>query len=173
MELEGNIPGNNRNAMLVPLIDETIHALENMADLKGTSDLLSYHVALDVFEFKDFAVCIPAKNASGGGKIIMNFGLDTALAIGNKVRAKMLGTDENATALNDEVREALAEFSNTIIGLATRHFNSASEKISIGTPLYLYEKEDSEFLLQGVKQIMTVPIDIQDVGRFYFSYLRN
>lgn len=174
MELQGNVAGNVRNSILVPFVDETLIALKNMADLQGTSDLLSYRDALDVFVFKDFAVCISAKTASGGGgKIIMNYDLTTALAIGNRVRAKMLGTDENSIMLNDEVREALAEFSNTVIGLATRHFSNASEKISFGTPLYLLDKEDSEPLLEGVSQILTVPIDIEGVGRFYFSYLLN
>ena len=45
--------------------------------------------------------------------------------------------------------------------------------MTFGTPLYLMNQEDSEFLLEGVKQILTVPIDVDDVGRFYFSYLLN
>lgn len=174
MELEGQNNNSIRNTILLPFVDETIAMLKDMADLNGTSDLLSYRDALDVFTFKEFAVCIVAKNATGvAGKIIMNYDLNTAIAIGNKVRAKMLGTEENATVLTDEISEALAEFSNTVIGLATRHFNDTEHKISFGTPLYLHSAEDSEYLLEGVNQILTVPIDIQNVGRFYFSYLRH
>ncbi len=174
MEIEGNLPGNIRNTILLPFVDETLLALASMADLVGKSDLLSYRDPLDVFVFKDFAVCISAKTASNySGKIVMNFDLDTAIAIGNRVRSKMLGTVEESTVLNDEIREVLAEFSNTIIGLATRHFNDTAHKVTFGTPLYLLCKEDGEFLLESVRQILTVPIDIDGVGRFYFSYLLN
>ncbi len=172
MELQDNIRGNIRNTILLPFVDETMKALESMADLKGESDLLTYRDPLDVFNFKDFAVCIVAKSSDGvAGKIIMNFNLNTALAIGNRVLAKMLGTVEEATELTAEVTDALAEFSNTIIGLATRHLSETDYQITFGAPIYLLNKEDSEFLLEGVQQIMSVPIDIKDVGRFYFSYL--
>lgn len=174
MELQGNLPGNIRNSILLPFIEETIANLKTMAQLNGTSDLLSYRDPLDVFVFKDFAVCISAKTSNNvAGKIIMNFDLNTAVAIGSRVRSIMLGTEEQASALNDDVREALAEFSNTVIGLATQHFNDTPDKVSFGTPLYILNQEDSEFLMEGVKQILTVPIDVADVGRFYFSYLLN
>lgn len=83
----------------------------------------------------------------------------------------MLGTIENFTVLNDDIREALAEFSNTVIGLATRSINNTKYRISFSAPLYIFNKQDSEFLLMDVKQIFTVPIDIKNIGRFYFSYL--
>lgn len=172
MELQGALPDTVRNSILLPLINETIIALKTMADLHGASDLLGYSDPLDVFVFKEFSVCISAKSSNGsGGKIIMNYDLATAIAIGNRVRGKMLGTTEKSSILNDDVKEALAEFSNTIIGLATRHINNTKHKISFGTPLYISNKQDSEFLLAGVKQIYTVPIDITKIGRFYCSYL--
>ncbi len=174
MEIQGVLPDNIRNKILLPFVDETIATLHTMADLEGKSDLLSYRDPLDVFVFKDFAVCIAAKTAGRfSGKIIMNYDVETAVVIGNRVRAKMLGTVEESTVLNNDVREALAEFSNTVIGLATRHFNGTEYKTTFGTPLYLLNKEDGEFLLEGIKQILTVPIDIAGVGRFYFSYLLN
>ena len=172
MELQDNLPDNIRNSILLPLINETIIILNSMADLRGASDLLGYSDPLDVFVFKDFAVCISAKtSSSAAGKIIMNYDLGTAVAIGNRVRAKMLGTIETSCVLNDDIMEALAEFSNTIIGLATRHINNTKHKINFSAPLYISNKQDSESLLTGVKQIYTVPIDIAKVGRFYCSYL--
>lgn len=174
MELQGKFRSTVRNTILLPFVDETIRTLNVMADLKGNSDLLTYRDPLDVFNFKDFAVCIVARNASGVvGKIIMNYDLGTALAIGNRVLAKMLGPMEAATVLNEDIRGALAEFSNTVIGLATRHLGEENIKISFGTPIYLLNREDGDFLLEGVKQILSVPIDIQDSGRFYFSYLMH
>lgn len=172
MELQGALPDTVRNSILLPLINETIAALKSMADLHGASDLLGYSDPLDVFVFKEFAVCISAKTSVGSsGKIIMNYDLNTAVTIGNRVRSKMLGTVEQSSALNDDVMEALAEFSNTIVGLATRDMNNTKHKISFGTPLYLYNKQDCEFLLTDVNQIYTIPVDINKVGRFYCSYL--
>lgn len=174
MELQGELPDNIRNSILLPLINETIVALNSMADLHGTSDLLGYSDPLDVFVFKEFAVCVSSKisgDIAASGKIIMNFDLSTSIAIGNRVRSKMLGTIENFTVLNDDIREALAEFSNTVIGLATRSINNKKYRISFSAPLYMFNKQDSEFLLMDVKQIFTVPIDIKNIGRFYFSYL--
>ncbi|OGT22166.1 MAG: hypothetical protein A2V90_08245 [Gammaproteobacteria bacterium RBG_16_57_12] len=161
-----------RNDILVPFVNETIAALESMANLKGESDILTYRDPLDVFIFKGFAVCIAAKTSSGiSGKIVMNYDNQTAVAIGNRILTKMLGSFEGATELNDMVRDALAEFSNTAVGLATRHISEARHKIIFGAPVYLLNKEDCEFLLAGVKQIMTIPVDVKNIGRFYFSFL--
>jgi CheY-specific phosphatase CheX len=174
MELQGNFRTTVRHTILLPFVDETIRTLEVMADLKGASDLLTYRDPLDVFNFKNFAVCIVAKNANGVvGKVIMNYDQDTALAIGNRVLAKMLGPTEAATGLTEDIRGALAEFSNTVIGLATRQLGEKNIKITFGTPVYLLNKDDGDYLLEGVKQILTVPIDIDGTGRFYFSYLMH
>ncbi|MEK7321729.1 MAG: chemotaxis protein CheX [Pseudomonadota bacterium] len=177
MQLAGDHFGNSRttvrNDILVPFISETILTLESMADLKASSDLLTYQDALDTFIFKGFSVClVTRRQGEVDGKIVMNHDLATALAIGNRVRAKMLGTEENATTLNAEVSEALAEFANTAIGLAIRHL-SATRKFSFGTPAYIISQADSQMFLEGVKQIFTVPVDLAVGGRFYFSYLMH
>ena len=172
MKLEEISTDNIRNSVLLPFVSETINTLKTMAELTGTSDLLTYHEPLDVFAFKDFAVSINATFTNGvTNNVVMNFDTPTAIAIGNKVRSVMFGTDEADTSLNDANKEALAEFLNTVVGLATREINETDHKISFGVPLYLYNKEDSEFLLEGVKNIMTVPVDLEAAGRFYLSFL--
>ena len=167
----GNERANIRSGILVPFVNETIITLHSMSDLKASSDLLTYQDALDTFVFKGFSVgLVTRKQGAVDGKIVMNHDLGTALAIGNRVRAKMLGTTENATTLNDQVSEALAEFANTAIGLATRHLG-ATQKFTFGTPMYVNSEADSALFLDGVKQIFSVPIDLEIGGRFYFSYL--
>lgn len=162
-----------RTDILVPFVNETILTLESMADLKATSDLLTYHDPLDTFIFKGFAVCLVTKRQNAvDGKIVMNHDPATALAIGNRVRGKMLGTNENAVALNADISEALAEFANTVIGLATRHLGAA-RKFNFSTPIYITSQADSQMFLEGVKQIFTVPVDLEIGGRFYFSYLMH
>ncbi len=167
----GNGRTNVRNDILVPFVNETILTLESMADLKAKSDLLTYRDALDTFVFKGFSVGLVTKRQGAvTGKIVMNHDLTTALAIGNRVRAKMLGTTEHATELNEGVSGALAEFANTAIGLATRHLR-ATQKFSFGTPIHITNQADSQMILEGVQQIFTVPVDLEIGGRFYFSYL--
>lgn len=172
MNLDYNSEGNVRSEILVPFVNETITALDSMAGLKGTSDLLSKRDPLNVFTFKGFAVCVVAKiDGEIEGKVVMNHSLETAMAIGNKVRNKMLGTDDFISELNEDICEALTEFSNTAIGLATRHLDSKKQRISFNSPLTIVNQQDSDFLMDGVVEILTIPIDIEDVGRFYFSYL--
>ncbi len=172
MELEGASTDNIRNSVLLPFVSEAIHTINTMAGLKASSDLLTYHDPLDVFAFKDFAVSINTTFTNGvTNNIVMMFDLKTAIIIGNQVRSVLLGSTETASSLNEDVKEALAELLNTIIGLATREINETNHKISFGPPLYLYSKEDSEFLLEGIKQIMTVPVELEKVGRIHLSYL--
>ncbi|GEM_PF-5987215 len=172
MKLEAISTDNIRNSVLLPFVAETINTLKTMADLEGTSDLLTYHEPLDLFSFKDFADSIDATFTNGvTNNVVMNFDAQTATMIGNRVRSVMFGASVEDTFLTDENREALAEFLNTVVGLATREINETSHRISFSAPLYLYNREDSEFLLRGVKNIMTVPVDLQAAGRFYLSFL--
>lgn len=172
MKLQGASTDTIRNSVLLPFVKETISNLEAMAGLKGSSDLLTYREPLDVFQFKAFAVSINTTFSNGiTNNIVMSFDAKCAIIIANKIRALLLGSTDVVTSLNEEIREALAEFLNTVIGLATQEINETTHKITFGPPLYLHSKEDSEFLLEGVKQIMTVPIELENVGRFYLSYL--
>jgi len=172
MKLEEISTDNIRNSVLLPFVTETINTLKTMANLKGTSDLLTYQEPLDLFAFKDFAVSINVTFTNGvSNNVVMNFDAKTAIIIGNRVRSVMFGTNETDTSLTNGNKEALAEFLNTVVGLATRDINETNHKISFGVPLYLYNKEDSEFLLDGVKNIMTVPVDLEAAGRFYLSFL--
>jgi len=172
MKLEDISTDNIRNSVLLPFVAETIDTLKSMAGLTAKSDLLSYHEPLNLFTFKGFAVSINATFSNGvTNNVVMNFEVETAIVIGNKVRSVMLGTNEVDTTLNDENKEALAELLNTMVGRATREINETNHKITFDAPLLLYSKEDSEFLLNGVKDIMTVPVDLGSIGRFYLSFL--
>ncbi len=172
MEIQGLSTDNIRNSVLLPFVSETIHTMKTMAGINASSDLLTYHDPLDVFTFKDFAVSINTTFTNGvTNNIVMMFDLNTAIIVGNQIRSVILGTTESSSILTDDINEALAEMLNTIIGLATREINETNHKITFGAPLYLYSKEDSEFLLPGIKQIMTVPIELDKIGRIHLSYL--
>lgn len=157
--------------MLRPFVDETINALDSMADLHAKAGQ-GYQEDVDKFNFSGYAVCVVAKTYGAiEGKVIMHHNNETALAIGNRVRIKMLGEPWEDLEINESVGEALTEFSNTVIGLATRLLGENNLNITFTPPLFISNQAESEFLLKDVKEILTIPIDVKDIGRFSFSYL--
>ena len=83
----------------------------------------------------------------------------------------MLGEACNFPVINEEIGEALTEFSNTIIGLATRSLSNANTQLQFSAPLFINGPADAGFIMDGVKEILSIPIDIAGVGPFSFSYL--
>jgi CheY-specific phosphatase CheX len=157
--------------ILTPFVNETINTLDAMTGLRAKAGQ-GFQEAPEDFYFRGFAVCVVAKTHGAiEGKIIMHHNTETALEIGNRVRANLLGLEEFASEIDEEVSEALTEFSNTAIGLATRGMSEANLRITFDPPLFISLEEDSEFLTEGVEEILTIPIDVENVGQFYFSYL--
>lgn len=157
--------------ILTPFIKETMATLSSMCDLKGAPGN-AFQEDLAEFQFRGFAVCIVAKTSGAiEGKVVMHHNLDTAIGIGSRVIAKMFGEEVKATEMTDEISEALTEFSNTAIGLATRHLSDANLRINFEAPLYIHNKQDSNYLIEGVEEILTIPIVIGGVGEFFMSYM--
>ncbi|NIP72366.1 MAG: chemotaxis protein CheX [Gammaproteobacteria bacterium] len=157
--------------ILMPFIDETVKALADMADLKATPGQGREENISD-YDFKGYAVCVVARTYGNiEGKVIMNHQIHTALTIGNRFLAKMFGEPCEFPEINDDIGEALTEFSNTIIGLATRTLSNAHAQLRFSAPLFINGPADVEFIMEGVKEILSIPIDIEDVGTFSFSYL--
>lgn len=157
--------------ILTPFTKETLKALKTMAAIKGKAETALQESIAD-FTFKGFAVAVVAKTyGSIEGKVLMHFSNEAALEIGKKVCASMLGDEPDTDEMNDEVSEAVTEFANTIIGLATRTLYESDLKIRFNPPIFIYDESDMELLMEGVQEILTVPIQAGDVGEFYFSYL--
>ncbi len=157
--------------ILMPFVNQTLAALADMADLKATA---GKGFAEDVAKFDSggYAVCVAARTfGSIEGKVLMHHHDATALAIGNNVRGKMLGEPSNAAVINDEIGEALSEFANTVIGLATRELKKADLKLEFSPPLFVTGSEDIKYIMEGVQEILSIPIDVAGVGKFFFSYL--
>lgn len=155
--------------ILQPFAVETIKTLESMAGLKSHFGA-GFPDDIAKFKFKGYAVVAETFGAIEG-RILMHHYIETALAIGNKVRSALLGTDENAAAMTDDVAEALAEFGNTAIGLAMSALGKANLGIKFNPPYFVNNTGQMESIMQGVQEIITIPIHIEDVGRFYFNYL--
>ena len=157
--------------ILTPFMNETVSALRTMASADGKvgKSLLE---DVDKFAFRGFAVAVVAKTyGSIEGKILMHYSDDVAVKIGKRVLASMLGEESDANEINEDISEAVTEFANTIIGLATRSLSQSNLQIKFTPPIFIHSDTDMEALLGGVKEIMTVPIEVPDVGNFSFSYL--
>lgn len=157
--------------ILMPFVNETVKALADMAGLRATPGK-GVQEAVDDYDIKGYAVCVVARTyGSIEGKVVMNHQIKSALTIGNRFLAKMLGEESNFPVINDEIGEALTEFSNTIIGLATRSLSNSNTQLQFSAPLFINGPADVEFIMDGVKEILSIPIDIAGVGPFSFSYL--
>lgn len=157
--------------VLMPFVSETLGALADMADLSATAN---QGFQEDVIEYKlrAYAVSVVAKSEAGiQGKVIMNHPAETALLIGNHVRAVMLGEPSNEPAINDEISDALTEFSNTVIGLASNTLHRANVDIQFSAPLFVASAKDMAYITAGVNEIISVPIALTGCGTFHFSYL--
>lgn len=158
-----------QHQILTPFVRETISTLRTMARLEAHAGD-GFPDSLDKFRFKGYAVAADTFGVIEG-KILMHHYVETALAIGNRVRANLLGIDEEAQTIDEEVGEALAEFGNTAIGLAMRELSASSLGIKFKPPHFISHTNDLGTLLNDVKEIISIPIHIDDVGRFYFNYL--
>jgi len=155
--------------ILHPFINESLASLKSMTQLEGQSgDIFIDNV--EDFRFKGYAVCSDIQG-SIDGVILMHHYSETAVAIGNSVCESLLGEKHDHQEMNEDLSKALAEWGNTIIGRATNLLNKHSLGFDFLSPHCALSMDDMEKYLVGVKQIITVPIHVDNVGRYYFNLL--
>jgi CheY-specific phosphatase CheX len=157
--------------ILMPFVDETLKAVANMAHLKA-KPLEATQEEVNSFSFQGYAVCVVA-NIFGEieGKVLMHFHKDTALLIGNKVMSNLLGEESEEAEINEEIGDALSEFSNTVIGRATRALRESDLKITFQPPIFITGPAQMKSTLQDVVEILTIPIMLAGSKHFCLSYL--
>jgi len=157
--------------ILKPFMTETVGALKTMAGVEGKVGKSKLESVAN-FAFRGFAVAVVAKTfGSIEGKILMHYSNDVAYKIGKRVLASMMGEEPDAVSMTDEISEAVTEFANTIIGLATRTLSQSNLQIKFTPPIFVHDDKDMDTLMDGVQEIVTVPIEVPDIGDFSFSYL--
>lgn len=155
--------------ILYPFITESIASLKAMTNLSGSSgDIFMDNI--DDFRFKGYAVC---SDVTGNldGVIMMHHYPETAVAIGNSVCENMFDEKYEFTEINDELSNALAEWGNTIVGRATDLHGRYSLDYKFSTPYFVNNVDDMSKYLRDVREVVTVPITIEGVGRYYFNLL--
>lgn len=154
---------------LHPFINESIASLEAMTNLSGSaSDAFMDQV--DDFRFKGYAICSEVTGCING-VIMMHHYPETAIAIANSVCETMFDEKYDHNEINDELSNALAEWGNTIVGRSTDLLSRHNLEFNFSSPYFVHNFDDMAKYLQGVKEIVTVPIAVAGVGRYYFNLL--
>jgi CheY-like chemotaxis protein len=96
---------------------------------------------------------------------------ETAIAIGNSVCENMFDEKYQFTEINDDLSNALAEWGNTIVGRSTDLHGRYSLDYTFSSPYFVHDVNDMDKYLTGVKEVITVPITVAGVGRYYFNLL--
>jgi len=154
---------------LHPFINESIASLKSMTSLSGNSSE-TFMDKVEDFRFKGYAVC---SNITGclDGVIMMHHYPETAIAIGNSVCQNMFDEEYDFTEINEELSNALAEWGNTIVGRATDLLSRNNLNFDFSSPFFIHNFNDMDKYLEDVKEIVTVPITVEGVGRYYFNLL--
>ena len=158
-----------QDRILGPFASETVTTLKELAHLDATvGDGFEDDVAS--FRFKGYAIATIV-SGSVPGKVLLHLYPETALEVGNRVLTSMLGEPSDRPTITDDIREALAEWGNTLIGLSTRQLEETDLGITFTPPFFVLDTEHMNELMQGVVEIVSVPIHTEGAGRFYFNYL--
>ncbi|AZQ85950.1 response regulator [Colwellia sp. Arc7-635] len=155
--------------ILYPFINESLASLKAMTNLVGEAGE-AFVDSVDDFRFKGYAVC---SEVTGGldGVIMMHHYPETAIAIGNSVCEHMFEEKYQFTEINEDLSNALAEWGNTIVGRSTDLHGRYSLDYQFSSPYFVHDVNDMDKYLAGVKEVVTVPITVEGVGRYYFNLL--
>lgn len=155
--------------VLQPFIEETLENLSSMAEMNGSVEP-GFSDQPEQFRFKGYAICCETSGHIEG-VILMHHYPETALAMGNSIRRCVLGDEEIFDSMTEDMSDALAEWGNTVVGRATRCLGESNLGIKFDAPYFVHNTDEMSSVLTGVKDIITVPVHIENVGRFYFNYL--
>ena len=156
--------------ILHPFIKESIASLSTMTSLKGKAGD-AFEDNVEGFRFKGYAVCSQMQGELEG-VILMHHYEETALEIGAQVYSGLAGEKvADASKMNQDLSNALAEWGNTIVGRATDILAKHKLSFSFSAPEMVLNLDDMEKFLKDVVTIITVPVHIDDVGRYFFNLL--
>ncbi|MGY0602699.1 MAG: response regulator [Paraglaciecola chathamensis] len=155
--------------ILYPFINESLASLKAMTNLTGSAGEAFMDNVQD-FRFKGYAVCSEV-TGNLDGVIMMHHYPETAVSIGNSVCQSMFGEAYEHTEMTDDLRNALAEWGNTIVGRSTDLHRRYSLDYGFSSPYFVEDLSQMDQYLDGVQEVVTVPITIDGVGRYYFNLL--
>lgn len=160
-----------QKSILDPFTEETLHCLQEMVGTDSHPGE-AFEDELEKFRFKGYAVAADVDGERGKGTILIHFYPETALKIGNDLLKKMSGGDVPPKGdIDQDIEDALAEWGNTVVGLATRSVADNDPNVQFEPPYFVRNTEDMDNLLEDVQEVITIPVHTDQAGRFYFNYL--
>jgi len=155
--------------ILKPFVDETVHALEVKLGLTVEADD-GFQENVKDFNFNGYAV---VANTAGSveGRILIHHYTETALVIGNKIlQAESLSAAE-MNGMTDKISNALADFTYLSLEPAVKQLENSDLKVKFSPAFFIADTSKIDAILAGITEIITVPIKVEGVGRFYLNYL--
>ena len=155
--------------VLKPFVDETLTSLEKSLSLRGQADD-GFQDKIGDFSFKGYAI-VASTSGSITGRVLIHHYTETAITIGNRLLQKGDPNISEIHEMDDSVSNALADFANVIISPAVAKLKEEKISVSISQPYFISDTKKMDNLLEDVQEIITVPIRVDQIGRFYINYL--
>ena len=150
-------------------MDETITALKQVFNETIVAED-RFQDKVDEFHFNGYAVVM---NTQGSikGRILIHHYIETAIEIGNRILAKSQPNRQKSTVMDDEISNALAGFALQVMEPAVNKLNESEIDLQFSQAYFISDTNKMSHLLEDVANIITVPIEIEDIGRLYLNYL--
>ena len=154
--------------VLKPFADESCQALNKTADFTVEVGE-AFQEKIKDFRFKGYAIVV---NTTGSvfGRILIHHYTETAMAIANRILDRD-NQDQTGLEMNDEISNTLAEFSLDVVEAAVANLAKRNLKVKVSPAYFIKDTQHIDNLLADVSSIITVPMTIKNVGRFYINYL--
>jgi len=155
------------NHILTPFIEHTIQHLASVGYNATASE--GFEQQVDNFSCKGYAL---VSNTTGviEGRLLVHHYPETAAPLANKLLNK---SGDEGEALDDDAINALSEFCLEAIKPAIAQLEQSDLEIHFSPTYFIADTKQLGGILDGVKLMLTIPIEVQGLGRFYFNYLLN
>ncbi|MDH5300392.1 MAG: hypothetical protein OEW58_03415 [Gammaproteobacteria bacterium] len=154
-----------QNKVTTPFVTHIIAHLKKVAGYQAKANA-GFEENLATFGCEGYALVCNTKGVITG-RIVVHHYPETALPIGNK----LLGTKH--TKMNDDIINALADFSQQAIAPAIAELEKSDIEIDFSPTYFVSDTKKLGGILEDAKQMLTIPIEIENLGRFYFNFLIN
>ena len=166
-----------QDKMFQPFIEKTIESLEEMTTYQARAGD-PFEDQVEKFRFKGFAVACEISGKIEGW-LLMHHYIETSVAIGKKLlEVAFDAADEalekidcHADTIPEELQEALDEWGNVAIGHSMKALANNKLDIRFHSPYFIRTDTDMSNMLSGINEIISVPIHVDGVGRFYLNLL--
>lgn len=157
--------------VLNPFVDETITALHRELGFDVESEA-PFEEQIQDFNFKGYAVVI---NTTGDvlGRILIHHYTETAQAIANRLQDQEIAAPADDKVLDDKAVNILADFAHKIVASSVKALKASDVKVKVSPAYFIRDTQKIEGLMEGVQEIISVPLRIEKAGRFYINYLLN